>query len=313
MDLKAPTLAEIQAAQKRISPFVLRTPLVPLNENIYLKLENLQPIGSFKIRGAGNAMEIAGMERLKNGAYTASAGNMAQGVAWNAKRLGIRSTAIVPDNAPETKVEAIRRLSGEVIRVPFDQWWNVLVTGKFEGISGFFIHPVSNTAVMAGNGTIGLEILEDMPDVEALYIPYGGGGLSCGIASAIRAFKPEIKVFACEVETAAPLKASLSAGRASACNYTPSFVDGIGGKTVLPEMWPLTSALLDDSITVSLSQIADAIRMLALRIRVIAEGAGASSLAAALASNEKKKTVCVVSGGNLNFSTLITILNGGLP
>jgi threonine dehydratase len=313
MNLKAPTLGEIQAAQKRIFPFVFRTPLVPLNHNIFLKLENLQPIGSFKIRGAGNAMEIAGIERLKKGVYTASAGNMAQGVAWNAKRLSVRSIAIVPEHAPETKIEAIQRLGGEIIRVPFDQWWNVLVTGKYEGMDGFFIHPVSDTAVMAGNGTIGLEILEDLPDVETIYVPYGDGGLSCGIASAVRAFKPEIRILASEVETAAPFKASLAAGKASDCNYTSSFVDGIGGKTVLPEMWPLASKLLDGSVTVSLTQIADSIRLLALRNRILSEGAGASSVAAALASDEESKTVCVVSGGNIDFSKLTTILNGGLP
>ena len=313
MGLKAPSIAEIEAAQKRISSFVLRSPLVRLDDDLYLKLENLQPIGSFKIRGSGNAMEIAGTQRLKDGVYTASAGNMAQGVAWNAERMGLRSTAIVPDHAPEAKLDAIRKLKGEIIRIPFDQWWNVLMTGRYEGMNGFFIHPVSDVAVMAGNGTIGLEIVEDLPDVDTIYIPYGGGGLSCGIASAVRAHKPEIKIFASEVETAAPFQTSLTAGKPSTCNYTPSFVDGIGGKSVLPEMWPLTSRLLDGSVTVSLEQIADAIRILASRARVIAEGAGASSLAAALKSRDKGKTVCVISGGNIDFSKLSVILNGGLP
>jgi threonine dehydratase len=313
MGLKAPSIAEIEAAQKRISSFVLRFPLVRLQDDLYLKLENLQPIGSFKIRGSGNAMEIAGTQRLRDGVYTASAGNMAQGVAWNAERMGLRSTAIVPDHAPEAKLEAIRKLNGEIIRIPFDQWWNVLMTGQYEGMNGFFIHPVSDVAVMAGNGTIGLEILEDLPGVETIYIPYGGGGLSCGIASAVRAHKPEIKIFASEVETAAPFQTSLAAGKPSLCNYIPSFVDGIGGKSVLSEMWPLTSTLLDGSVTVSLEQIAEAIRILASRARVIAEGAGASSLAAALKSGNKGKTVCVISGGNIDFSKLSVILNGGLP
>jgi threonine dehydratase len=313
MELKAPSITEIEAAQKRISSFVLRTPLIHLQDDLYLKLENLQAIGSFKIRGSGNAMELAGRDKLSDGVYTASAGNMAQGVAWNAQRMGVRSTAIVPDHAPETKLDAIRRLKGEIVRVPFDQWWNILMTGRFEGMNGFFIHPVSDVAVMAGNGTIGLEILEDLPDVETIYIPYGGGGLSCGIASAIRANHSSVKVFAAEVETAAPFHASLAAGKPSNCNYTPTFVDGIGGKSVLSEMWPLASSLLDGSVTVSLQEIADAIRILASRARVIAEGAGAASLGAALKSQNNGKSVCVISGGNIDFSKLSVILSGRLP
>jgi threonine dehydratase len=313
MKLKAPTLAEIQSAYERIAGFIVRTPLVPFSENIFLKLENLQPIGSFKIRGAGNAMTIAGQDRLKNGVFTASAGNMAQGVAWNARRMGVRSTAIVPDHAPETKLDAIRKLNGDFIKVSFDEWWNVMMTHSFPGMDGFFIHPVCDTAVMAGNGTIGIEILEDLPDVDAIYVPYGGGGLSCGIASAIRTLKPDTRVLAAEVDTAAPFKASLEAGTASGCEYRPSFVDGIGGKTVLPEIWPIASALLHGSVTVTLAQIAHAIRRIALQNRVIAEGAGAASVAAALAAGETKKCVCVISGGNIDFSKLVTILKGEIP
>ena len=314
MALKAPSLSEIQAARNRILPFVCRTPIVPLPgyPHILLKLENLQPIGSFKLRGSGNAIELAGMERLRKGVFTASAGNMAQGVAWNAKRLGIPCTSIVPDHAPETKMEALGRLNCEMIRVPFEEWWNVLVTSHFEGMDGFFIHPVSDPAVMAGNGTIGLEILEDVPDVQTVLIPYGGGGLSSGIASAIRALKPGVKIFACEVETAAPLTASWSSGKPSTVQYTPSFVDGIGGKSVLPEMWPIVRELLDGVITVSLQQIANAIRLMAERNRVIAEGAGAASVAAALESSDGK-TLCVISGGNIDNSKLAKILQGEIP
>ena len=238
MSLDAPSLQDIREAATRISLFIYRTPLVPLHgwPNVYLKLENLQPIGSFKLRGSGNAMELAGPAGLKNGVYTASAGNMAQGVAWNARRLGIPCTSIVPDHAPQTKIDAILRLESGILRVPFEEWWNILVTGKYEGLNGLFIHPVCDFGVMAGNGTIGLEILEQLPDVETILIPYGGGGLSCGIASAVRSIRPDVRIYACEVETAAPLTASLSAGEASSIEYTPSFVDGIGGKTVLPQM-----------------------------------------------------------------------------
>ena len=236
-------LDEIQAARERIADSALRTPLLrlPLDDagpEIYLKLENLQPIGSFKLRGAGNAMARAGREALAQGVYTASAGNMAQGVAWNARRLGIPCSVVVPDHAPATKLAAIERLGGRVIKVPFERWWDVIVTGEFAGLDGLFIHPVTNPDVMAGNGTIGLEILEDLPDVDAVLIPYGGGGLSCGIASALRALKPETRLYAVEVETAAPLAASLRAGASrSRSRIRPSFVDGIGGKSVLPAMW----------------------------------------------------------------------------
>ena len=279
---------------------------------VYLKLENLQPIGSFKLRGAGNAMALAARDELARGVYTASAGNMAQGVAWIAARLAIPCQVVVPDHAPETKLAAVRRLGGEVIKVPFDQWWQVIVTGEFAGLEGLFIHPVSNPDVMAGNGTIGLEILADLPDVDAVVIPYGGGGLSSGIASAIRALKPRTRVYAVEVETAAPLAASLRAGEPVAVEYTPSFVDGIGGASVLPEMWPRVRDLLDDSLVVSLDEIRAAIRLLAERQRVIAEGAGAAAVAAALAGLAGGgKVACVVSGGNIESAILAEILAAG--
>ena len=307
-------LQEIQAAAARLEGSAIRTPLLPLQiedspAEIYLKLENLQPIGSFKLRGAGNAMALIGRTELERGVYTASAGNMAQGVAWCAARLGIACQVIVPDHAPETKLAAVRRLGGEIIKVPFDRWWQVIVTGEYAGLPGVFIHPVSNADVMAGNGTIGLEILEDLPDVDALVIPYGGGGLSSGIASAIRALKPDTRLYAVEAETAAPLAASLRAGEPVAVEYTPSFVDGIGGKSVLPEMWPRARDLLDDSLVVSLDEIRAAIRLLAERARVIAEGAGAAAVAAARSGKAGGgKVVCVVSGGNIEREVLAEIL-----
>ncbi len=309
-------LEAIRAAAERIADSSVRTPLLRLPVDglpceVFLKLENLQPIGSFKLRGAGNAMALASSTGLARGVYTASAGNMAQGVAWNARRLGIPCHVVVPDHAPETKLSAVRRLGGEVIKVPFDRWWEVIVSGEFEGLDGLFIHPVSDPAVMAGNGAIGLEILEKLPDVDAVIIPYGGGGLSSGIASAIRALKPATRLYAVEVETAAPLAASLQAGRPVEVVYTPSFVDGIGGKSVLPGMWELVSGLLDGSLLVSLDEVRAAIRLLAERQRVIAEGAGAASVAAALAGKAGAgKVVCVVSGGNIEREILAGILAG---
>ena len=209
------SLEDISRARERIADSVIRTPLVRLNvddREIFIKLETLQPIGSFKLRGAGNAIAMATPGQLEKGVYTASAGNMAQGVAWHARRLGIPCTVIVPDHAPETKLAAITRLGGKFIKVPFDEWWQVMVTRQYPGLEGLFVHPVSDAAVIAGNGTIGLEILEDLPDVDTILAPYGGGGLSCGIAIAIRALKPEVKVYACEVETADAFAAALAAG-----------------------------------------------------------------------------------------------------
>lgn len=312
--MNAAPLADIQRAAERIADSTIRTPLLrlPFDDapcQIYLKLENLQPIGSFKLRGAGNAIQLADPNELVKGVWTASAGNMAQGVAWHARRLGIPCHVVVPDHAPQTKLAAIKRLGGQIIPVPFATWWDTLVTGAFAGVDGLFIHPVSDPAVIAGNGTIGLEILRDLPDVDAVVIPYGGGGLSAGIASAVRALKPDTRIYAAEVETAAPLAASLRAGEPVTIEYAPSFVDGIGGAGLLPEMWNMVSSLLDRSLVVSLDEVRAAIRMLALRARVIAEGAGAASVAAALSGSAGGgKVVCVVSGGNIDLETLAEIL-----
>jgi threonine dehydratase len=317
--LEAPRLDEIRAARERIAAFVVRTPLVRLQADdapaeIYLKLENLQPIGSFKIRGSANAMRLAPREALARGVYTASAGNMAQGVAWNARLLGLPCAVIVPENAPRAKLDAIERLGARVMKVPFDVWWSVLVEHSFPGMEGLFIHPVSDPAVIAGNGTIGLEVLEDLPDVDAILVPYGGGGLISGIAAAARALKPDVRVFACEVETAAPLAPSLAAGMPRSIEYTPSFVDGIGAKSLLAEMWPMVRDLLAGSIVVEVAQAAAAVRLLVERNRVVAEGAGAVPVAAALTGRAGSgKVACVVSGGNLDSEKLVKILAGGVP
>jgi threonine dehydratase len=317
--LEAPRLEEIRAARERIAAFVVRTPLLRLQADdapadIYLKLENLQPIGSFKIRGAANAMRLQPREALARGVYTASAGNMAQGVAWNARLMGLPCAVIVPENAPRAKLDAIERLGARVVKVPFDVWWSVLVEHSFPGMEGLFIHPVSDPAVIAGNGTVGLEILEDLPDVEAILVPYGGGGLSSGIAAAARALAPGVRVFACEVATAAPFAASLAAGSPRSVEYKPSFVDGIGAKGLLAEMWPMVRELLAGSIVVEVAQAAGAVRLLVERNRVVAEGAGAVPVAAALTGRAGSgKMACVVSGGNLDAEKLAKILAGGVP
>ena len=312
-------LKDIEEARERIRGSAIRTPLVRLNADapgcVYLKLENLQPISAFKIRGASNAMALIEKAKLANGVYTSSAGNMAQGVAWNAGRLGIPATIVVPEHAPESKLAAIERLGADYIKVPYEEWWQVMSTHHYAPLADrLFIHPSSSRAVMAGNGTIGLEILEDLPDVDAILIPYGSGGLSSGIGCAIRALKPATKILACEVETAAPVAPSLAAGSIQEVPYTPSFADGLGAKTILPEMWPLVRSLLDGALVVSLQETADAIRLLVERNRVVAEGAGAAPVAAALAGKAGRgKIVCVVSGGNIDSEKLATILRGEIP
>src|SRR6185503_11868875 len=249
-------LDEIRAARKRIAGSVLRTPLVRLNSDdpdseIYLKLECLQPIGSFKIRGASNAMALTSREALSQGVWTASAGNMAQGVAWNARRLGVACTVVVPEGAPQTKLAAVKRMGGTIVAVPHDEWFDTFRTHKREGLMGLFVHAFSDDAVMAGNGTIGLEILEDLPEVDAIVVPFGGGGLVSGIASAVRALRPKTKVFAAEASTSAPLAASLAKGEATEINHQRSFVDGIGGPRVFPEMFALAKELLDGVVVSS--------------------------------------------------------------
>ncbi|HYB30721.1 MAG TPA: pyridoxal-phosphate dependent enzyme [Solirubrobacteraceae bacterium] len=312
-------LRDIEAARARIADVAIRTPLVrlhaaevPPDTEIYLKLECLQPIGSFKIRGATNAVRLAPDSERDRGLVTASAGNMAQGVAWAARELGLTATIAVPEHAPQAKLGAIERLGGQIVKLPYDDWWRAIVTSRVDGIKGLFVHPVQDEGVMAGNGTIGLEILDDLPDPEAVVIPYGGGGLTVGIASAIRAVKPDTRIYTAEPATGAALAAALEVGEPTDVDYTPSFVDGAGSRRVLDTMWPLVRPLVDGAFAVPIEDTAAAVRMLASRARVIAEGAGALGTAAALAGRAGRgKVVCIVSGGNIDLSKLAEILRGG--
>ncbi len=282
---------------------------------IYLKLENLQPTGSFKVRGAGNAINQIPREQLEKGVYTVSAGNMAQALAWHAQRLGVPCTVIVHDDAPRTKLEAIKRYGAETITLPFEKAWEIATTGRYPPLEDrVFIHPFADRNMIIGNGTAGLEIIEDLPKVETVIIPFGGGGLSAGIASAIKATKPETHIYACEPETAAPLAASFAAGSVQQFPKVPSFVDGIGASSVLPVMWELVKPLLEGSIVVSLREITAAIKILVERNRVVAEGAGGSSVAAARSGKAGNgKIVCVVSGGNIDSGKLVKILHDEVP
>jgi threonine dehydratase len=314
-------LAQAEAARRNIAAVALRTPLVRCYAEspaaVYLKLENLQPIGSFKIRGAANAMALAPAERLARGVLTASAGNMAQGVAFCAHRMGIPATIVAPDTAPATKIRAVERLGGRVIQVPFAEWWNTFETRAYPGIDAAFIHAFDDLDVMAGNGVIALELLEDISDLDAVVIPWGGGGLACGIAAVLRARAPRIRIFAAEVETAAPLAAALAAGEPRTVDYRPSFVDGIGGKTVFRNMFEHARKLLDGSLVVTLDQAAEAMKLVAERNRVIVEGAAACAIAAALSGRAGAgKVAAIVSGGTIDldkFAQLTVGATAALP
>jgi threonine dehydratase len=313
------SIASILAARERIATIAIRTPLIRYHgddskSEIYLKLENLQPIGSFKLRGAANAMAIAGADALAGGVYTASAGNMAQGVAWCAREFGVKCRVVVPNTAPKAKTDAIERLGGEVVKVSFDEWWQTLVNRGHQDMDGFFVHPFADEGVMAGNATIGAEIFEDVADVDAIIVPYGGGGLSCGIASAASAISPDTKVYAVEAETAAPLAASFKIDAPATVVRTPTFIDGMGSAAIFDEMWPLVQSLLAGSIVVSVAQVAEAVKILTERCRIVAEGAGAAALAAArTGALEGKRVVCIVSGGNIDLNVLSKILQGEVP
>ena len=312
-------IAEIEAARERIAGAAVRTPLVRLHTEdaateIWCKLEMLQPIGSFKIRGAANAVRSADPALVARGLVTASAGNMAQGVSWIARQLGVPATIAVPDHAPAAKLDAIARLGGNVLKVSYADWWECIELGRVEGVEGFFVHPVSDPAVMAGNGTIGLELLEDLEQIDAVVIPYGGGGLTAGIASALRARSPRTKVFTAEPQGAAAAAAAWEAGEPVALDYQPSFIDGSGSRRVLDSMWPIVRELIDGALVTSVAETAAALRLLAERLHVIAEGAGALAPAAALAGRAGGgRVVVIVSGGNIDLSVVAQILKGETP
>ena len=314
-----PTEAEIAAARANIEGVARRTPLWRLDvdvpgTNIYLKLENLQPLGSFKIRAAVNAIKSKDPVLLSGGVVGASAGNFGQGLAMVARQMGIPVTIVAPDGAAKAKTDALAAMGARVIRIPFAEWWQVLLARRFEGAEGVFFHPVAEQAVVAGNATIGMEILEDLDDIDAVVVPFGGGGLISGISSVMRRLKPEVRMLAVESEAAQPLAAALAAGGPVKVKHEPSFVDGIGSGVVLDEMWPLIRESVDQALSATLTEIADAIRPLAAKHHVIAEGAGAASVAAALAGRAGKgNIVCIISGGNIDATRLAAILKGEMP
>jgi threonine dehydratase len=317
--LRPPDLDAIRAAQSRIAGVALRTPLIRLNvddapADIYLKLENLQPIGSFKVRPAANAILKLPHEQRAKGVYTASSGNMGQGVAYAARALGIEGTVMLPAHAPQVKIDALQRLGATIRNLSDEDWWQVLINHGDPDQAGAFIHPVADNDVIAGDATVGAEIIDDLPDADTVVVPFGGGGLAVGVASAIRALKPDTRVLAAESAHCAPLTASLKAGKPVTVPGPKTFITGIGIGTVLEEMWPLLAGLLDGSVVAPLGEISQAIALLFERNRVVAEGAGAAPVASALAGRAGTgKVVCVVSGGNLHARQFIDVLNGKIP
>jgi threonine dehydratase len=316
------SLETVRDAADRVYRAAIRTPLVRLDlpradgegPEIFLKLETLQPIGSFKIRGAQNAIARLPAADLAGGVWTVSAGNAAQGVALAARLAGARCSVMVMDTAPETKLRAIERLGASIIKASYDECWRTVEQHGSDRMPGRFVHPFDDDDFISGNGTIGLEILEDLPDVDAIVAPLGGGGLLTGIGVATKSSRPQVRIYAAEPETAAPLSVSFRAGKASRFDaWQPSFVDGAGGKSVLTGMWPLLATWVDESLVVRLDEAARAMRTVADRVHVIAEGAAACAVAAALSDSMRprghRKIVAVVSGGNIDLARFAELTN----
>jgi threonine dehydratase len=306
--------AEIESARARLRGVVVRTPTLrcasaSADKAVHLKLENLQPAGSFKLRPIGNAILSRPRGALHAGVHTFSSGNSALALAWMARRIGITATAVVPEGAAESKLALLRALDARIVHQPFAEWWSAVTSGRCSQLDTVYVDAVRDPAALAGSGTLAAEILEDVPDVEAIFVPFGGGGLACGIANALRASGSAVQVVVCELDSAHPFKSAREAGGPVESPCDPGFVTGVGFGAVLAEMWPIASRLIDDTLTVSLSEVVDAIRLLATGNHVVAEGAGAIPVAAALSNRHRFKSVCaVVSGGNLDPALLTKIL-----
>lgn len=311
---EVPTLTEIRSAASALAPYIVRTPLLRFNavdgpNEIFLKLENLQPIGAFKVRPMGNAVLTADEDAMQNGVYTASSGNAGLGLAWIARQLGLTATIYAPRSAPAAKLDAVRNFGATVQSLGDDEWWQIIEKGGHPSDPGLYVDAVRNPAALAGNATIGLEIVADLPDVDTVIVPFGGGGVACGIASAIRAVKPDTRIIVAESDAATPVTAALEAGRPVSVTMKRSFISGAGAPSVLGEMWPLISELVDSTVVSPVPDVADAIRLLFEHNRVVAEGAGAISVAAALANRSVTgKTVCVITGGNIDGNVMAAIL-----
>ena len=303
------SLSDIEDAASHIYDPVIRTPIVQLDDNLYLKLESLQPTGSFKLRGARNTLRSISSGQLGSGVWTVSAGNAALGVAYAAHRAGVPCSVMVVDTAPATKLDALHRLNARIIPAPYEECWRTVETHASDRMTGAFIHPFDDDRFIAGNGTAGLEILDALPDVNGVVAAVGGGGLLAGVAAAINARRPDVEIFAAEPETASPFAVSLANNRVSTFEgWQRSLVDGAGGRSVLPSMWPLLSRLAAGSIVVSLAAVAAAMKLVAERCHVLAEGAAACAVAAARTGRVRGKVVAIVSGGNIDLPAFASLV-----
>jgi threonine dehydratase len=310
-------LADIEAARERIAGTVLRIPLVKLDlgtggPDVRLKLENLQPTNSYKIRGAANAVAKLSAEEKARGVWTISAGNAGQGVAYAARAAGIPCSVVAIETAPQTKLDRMRALGATIIPVSYSEAWKAAEAHEFPGLDGTFVHPFDNEDFIAGNAVMGLEILEDCPDVRTVIAAIGGGGLVTAVGSAMKALKPDVRVLGSEPETASPYALSLAKGEPSEFpEWQASFVDGAGGQSVTKRMWDRMRPVVDGSVTVTLDQVREAMRLMADKARVVAEGAGALALAAALTGEAGEgPIVCVVSGGNIDLAKFASLVTG---
>ena len=311
------SIDDIRAARERIAGVITRTPLVRLHHGvegapeIWLKLENLQPINAFKLRGAANAVSLLTPEERSKGVWTISAGNAGQGVAYAAREAGVPCTVVVIETAAETKISRMAALGAKLVKAPFDACWRAMDERRFEGVEGTFVHPFDDHDFIAGNATCALEILEDLPNVKTVIAAIGGGGLIAGIGSAMRALAPQVRVLGAEPETAAPGAASFASGSPQVfSDWSHSFVDGAGGKSIFPRMWERLRETVDGSIVVSLDEVRRAMKLMAEKSRVISEGAGALALAAALQGKVEGPVACVVSGGNVDLKRFCEIVSG---
>jgi threonine dehydratase len=314
-----PTLDEIAEARLRIAPHLARAPLVKLDlglpdRTIFLKLETLSPIGAFKLRPALNAVLSRDRSALRKGVAVTSSGNMAYGMAWGARRAGVPMVAYMYRGAPQTKIDGVQSLGGEVRFVSAETWWDYIVGADRPGAPELLINPVTDQAVLNGNGSLGMEIVEDLPDVDVVLTPYGGGSMTTGVASAVKAVSAQARVFAVEDDSAAPVTATLAAGKIVTIETRRSFIKSIGGPSLVPQLWPVARDLIDGAIAVSPTEVAAAMRLLFSKAKIVAEGAGAASLAAAMARPDLTgKIVCVISGGNIDAEAYSVVLGGGIP
>jgi threonine dehydratase len=316
---RRPTLDEIAEARARMAPHFARTPLVKLDlglpgRQIFLKLETLSPIGAFKLRPSLNAVLSRDPATLRDGVAVTSSGNMAYGMAFAARLVGVPMVAYMYRGAPQTKIDGVRDLGGEARFVSAETWWDYIIGADRPDAPELLINPVIDQAVLAGNGSIGMEIVEDLPDVDVVLTPYGGGSMTTGVASAVKAVSSRTRVFAVEDDSAAPVRAALEAGKIVTVETRPSFIKSIGGPSLVPKLWPVARELIDGAVVVSPAQVADAMRLLFRKAKVVAEGAGAASLAAAISRPDLMgNIVCVISGGNVDAEAYSVVLAGGIP